>query len=752
MRDARQDGLVNAVTGLGDDEIDLRLHTHRIPSYQRSVYEYESEWRDNAYAQREVSQVSGDIFREGLDLINVKPEAIDIGALKSWLEGDTTPNPDGSINRTEGLLNYAEKLIEQGDKVGGAALYVIVDDGLDPVHPLDWRRIQRVVAWVVLDRSEIVPYISEGMGMEPEYWMLSDVLSTAKVQGGKRQALRPGQVIHHTRLWRHKGIPLSAREERLRQFWGGSVLEVNWDARRAIEEGTTYANTYLHRASMIHVSLAELNEIYGAKDPETGQEIGTEVIDRRMRQFRRIASTLDIMLTDGGRQGSKSSDGLTEIQGRNPDKVESVVERTGDLIPIVELNRTQWQSGWGAPREIAFGEQTSALRGGDSKGAWQSWQGTIDLKRKKKRVIGLVNWMLTITFASREGPTHGLIPTQWEQQWRPLHVPSAMEKATIDKARADADNARIGTQVVTAEEVRQQRIVNGDVEGQLTVTEVPNSEKVTIVPPAHVGIAKAMLDGAMAVATGQITKEFYARYLLAIDGARFTEEEANRIADQAAAGIVPGAAAAEVTTDSASPVTAATVMASGGQVAQGKMAPEFFEEALQTLDPEQFDPETAARLRAAAEGNDPDAPALPPDAPLVAPVGAATAVAPALPTTDAATPEGQPSPAPAAPIEPKANPFAVLAEIPDDLMTPEQIVAEIKLRTPLPITTRHVHAIAKKHAVRRGKISGVTGYSAGDVATALARDNGLLPPAAEVDEPVVDESLVDGGEPEPLVE
>ncbi len=721
---ARQDGLVNLVTGLGDDELDLRLHTTRSPSYQRSVHEYETEWRDNAYAKREVSQVAGDIFREGLDLVDVKPDSIDLGQLDSWLEGDTTPNPNGSINRTRGLLWYARKTIEQGDKVGGSALMPITDDGMDPVHPLDWRRIQRIRGWVVFDRSEIMPYVTDGMGTEPEYWMLSDVLTSAS-----KGKLRPGQVIHHTRLWRHKGVALSAREERLRQWWGASELDVNWDTRRAIEEGVSHANTYLWRASCIHMSLAGLNEMYGAIDPDTGEAIGTELINRRMRQFRQFMTSLGIVVTDGGRQGSTAADNQTPIEGRNPDKVESVVERTGDLIPIVELNRGEWQSGWGAPPEIAFGDQASPLRGGKNEGAWQSWQGTINQKRDDRDVVGLVNWMLTIAFASREGPTRGLIPKQWTQSWRSLIVPTASEKAEVAKLQAEADNERIEKGVAKAEEVRQQRIIMGDVEGQLRATENPDDEGAAVVPPAMVGIAEKILEGAIAVANGEITQEFYAAYLMAIDGERFTEEAAMEMAAKAAAGAKPGEV--EATTDGSSPVNAATVMNAGGQVAQGKMAPEFMEEALLQMGPDQFTPDQAARLRSAAEGNDPDAPLL-----AAAPVAGAAPHPTAAPTADAEQPGESTAAigadAPTAP-EPKADPFAVLADIPDDLMTPEQIVAEISKRTPLPITTRHVHAIAKRHAVRRGKVGGVMGYSAGDIADALARDNGLLPPAEAIE-------------------
>lgn len=674
---------MNLLTGLGDEELDHRLHTVRRVDPRRTVQEYEDEWRENAYARREVSQVSGDIFREGVELINVKPDTIDLSNLKSWLEGDTTPRPDGSIDRTYGLLYYAEKVIETGDKCDGAALFPVLDDGLDPAQPLDWRRIQRVVGWVVFDRSELIPYVHDGMGTEPEYWMLADVMSSAIGLDGKYRRLRPGQVIHASRLWRHKGVELSGREERRRQWWGASVLDLNWHARRGIELSTDYANTYAHRASWVVLTMAELNEMYGATDDD-GNVIGRQLVAKRVRDFRRDLSTLGIGLLDGGKQGTKAADAMTEESGRPSDSVQSISESVADLPAIWELNRGQWQSGFGAPRSIAFGEQASALRGGDNKGDWQSWQGSINLARKKKRVNELVNWMLTITFASREGPTRGLIPTQWELFWHPLVVPTALEKASIDKARAEADNARIEKGVVTPEEVREQRFVQGDVEGPLRLGTGRDGEDTEVTaPPAQVGIAQSMLSGAMAVAKGEVSMEFFAAYLQAIDPQRFPPAVASDMARRAALARVSGPDEGQPTSEDSS-LPAATVPAV------------------------------------------PSAPAVP-----------AVPAVPGAETVDAELPDDDRTP-----DEPeKADPFAVLADIPDDLMTPAQIVEEIQRRTQISITTRHVHALAKKHQVRSGKVGGVRGYSANDIAMAIARDNGSLPDA----EP---ESDVDPGDSE----
>lgn len=710
----RQDSLVNVMTGLGDTEVDLRLHTTRSPVlHPRQTSEYQGEWRKNSMAYREVSQVAGDMFREGLDLINFVPDAIDTRSLKSWLEGDTTPEADGSINRTFGLLYYAQKVIEIGDKVGGAALFPVMRDGLDPAYPIDWRRIEEVVEWVVFDRSELIPYVVDGMGTEPDYWMLSSVTSSS---GGHK--LTPGQVIHKSRLWRHKGVELSDREERFQQWWGDSELERNWDSRRAVEEGLTYANTYLHRASWLHYSFAELNETYGEIDENTGELIGPEIVDKRMRQTRQMASTIGIMVTDGGRQGSKSADGQTELAGRNPDKIESVVEKIGDLVDIVELNRNAWQAGFGAPRSIAFGEAASALRGGENAGDWKSWEGTIRYKRKVKRVQELVNWMLTISFASRNGPTRGLLPTQWEQVWRPLVTPSPKEKAEIDKARAEADNMRIEKGVAKPDEVRDQRIVQGDVEGQLRAS-AEQDDVGSTVQPAQVGIAEKILEGALAVANGQISEEYYAAYLMAIDPIRFTESSAAVLAAKASKGRGQAVGTTEVASSpgQTGPINASTLFNAGSQVAQGKLNPEFMSEALHKLDPVNYPVGVAEQLTNAAAGVDPSAP----------PEPVALAAAPPVvePTADAEPGVGE-----GEGRMPESDPLdKLLSAIPSDLMTTDAIAEHIKSTTGLDVSTQRIHALAKRYSVPSGRVGSARGFSFRGIKLALALDNGLELPA-----------------------
>lgn len=554
--EAHQDGLSNCLTGLGidggdEDTLDTRQRTQRTYTnyHFRSVDEFEAEFEQSWMANVEVSTIPYAMFSQRFDIINVEPEDVDMAAVRSYIATDVSAKQDGSLHRDHGINWYAWQLREQGDKVGGAALFAIVDDGLDPVEPLDVRRIQRVRGWEVFDRSEITPW-AVGYNVEPEYYVLADVLAAPTISRGvgpsgqpleqQKSTLRPGDVIHKSRLWIHHGRRLSRRQMRYRQWWGASVLELNERERRGVEESSEYLRTYADRASWLWLSLAELNELLERED-------GEEKLLKRMKVIRRYARTLGIVPTDGGR-GKYMEEADVEVPERKPDQLKSVTESTGDLTKIAEWDLHQWARGTGLTASDALNEMPGGLGQGDNKGDRQKKQARVRAEQTLW-ATPVVNWMLTILFCSREGPTGGLLPT-WDLQWPPLYIPTPMEQADLDKKRAEADEVRIRSNTIEANEVTQQRFVEGDQHGPLRV--VREEEEQTSVEagigPALVGIATQVLAGAIAVGEGRIPPSFYALYLTSIDDARFPPDRAMEIAMSIAANPLP---AADVPTEDA---------------------------------------------------------------------------------------------------------------------------------------------------------------------------------------------------------
>ena len=516
----RMDSLNNLVscrTGLGREDSDARTLTTRPWVGQPDPYLLELEYQSSWMAYREVHQLSNDMFRSGFDLRNVEPPDTDVTGIQAILEGDRAVNEDGHLGDDRGLLYYAEKVTEIGNAIGGAALLAIVDDGLDPIEPLNVNRIQRVVGWVVLDRREIMPWYGRG-DVEPQYYMLTSV--TWLPPGSE---IRTGQVIHKSRLWVNVGRELSRTEMRARQGWGASWLEMNWAWRRGAEEALSYLLTYAWRASWLNLSIANLDEMLKSVDEE-GTEIGPELVDRRAQLFRQQATTLGIGITDAGSGGQVLVSG-TKIEGRPADKVESIGESVGDLPKIEETARNVWRMGTAIPASIAFGEGVSGLRGGDNDGDWMTWEGQVQGAQSTDGNF-IVNWMLTLMFAAKDGPTGGMIP-RWTLEPKPLRAPTADEKIGEQNSLAEGDARRILDRVVTSAEVRKQRVELQDF-GPLRIMEgIDTTEAET---PLRVGDLTVLFDTAKAIKAGEMTAEAGAQLIVLAAGDRYTPEQARAFA------------------------------------------------------------------------------------------------------------------------------------------------------------------------------------------------------------------------------
>ena len=528
LRTDRSDGLANCIEGLGDPSIDTRLQTYRTWGYQPAVEELEQEFIQNWMAYIECTLLARTMYRAGYDLINVTPE-IDTAAVASYAEGELDVRPDGTMIRKKGLSWYAREVKIQGDKFGGAALFPILDDGLDPRMPLNLHRIERVVGWTVFDRREITP-IPDGRNTRPQYYMLSDVTGLATASGGQR-VLTPGDVIHHSRLFLHLGREgLSSREQRNRQWWGLSILELNHRARIAAERASEHLSSFIAKSSWLHYAMAGLDELLQRKDT-AGNEIGEAWVRQRMQTLRKNATNFGIVVTDAGREGYTDAPSGQMIPARPGDKIESIIEGTGDLSKIADYKATEWARGAELPESIAFSQTgNTGLQGGENGGDWQKFGGDVQAAQNGEGTE-VLNWMYMIEFSARQGPTKGMRPESWQVRWKPLRLPTPLEIAQIAKAQAEADEVRIRSNVIEAKEVRDQRLVRGDTDGPLRAKDT--SDESAGVGPAQVGIATAILEGAMATGRGEVTPEFFAGYLQDIDGPRFPTEVATARAEAA---------------------------------------------------------------------------------------------------------------------------------------------------------------------------------------------------------------------------
>jgi hypothetical protein len=507
------DALQNKTTGLGTSE-DVQLDTEIVAGRRMGVGELDLLMQSSALAWRSIWQLAFDVVRKGFSLVNVKPADLDIGELKSYIDGDYSVRPDGSINRARGLLWYVARLLGLGDGLGGAVLIPLLDDGMDPIEPLDVRRIKRITGWVVLDRREITPWSHDGG--EPEYYVLSGSY--------RRGTVRLGDVWHKSRLWVHEGMPISDWARRMNGYWGVSKLELTRTERLGAEASLQYLLSYMHRSSWIRYAVASMNELLKETDDD-GNAIGEERMQERMQEFRRMITTLGVAIVDGGTPSTVDEDGHP-IPARNADQVDSIVESVGGLPEIHDRALTRWQVAVGMPRTIALGEQAPGIGNNENIGDWQSWEGTCDATRVDA-VTPLLTWCLILIFSSVEGPTKGVVPTSFSIEYNRLVVQSADDQAKTARAVAEADGLRISQRVVLPEEVREQRVVGQDWTGPLRASGKLQSSAADLL----VGTTQVVFQAALAVQAGQLSPEAFAALMPPLTNARVGSTQAQAISD-----------------------------------------------------------------------------------------------------------------------------------------------------------------------------------------------------------------------------
>lgn len=137
-------------------------------------------------------------------------------ALKRWIVLDDKPIM-AELERI-GFKKKAKKAIAWGRLYGGAALILIVEDGMTPADPLNPAKVKRVVDVKVADRHYLQPqgHIRDPYAThfgEPEFY-----------------ATNTGVLFHHTRVLKFTGAELTQDEMEQELHWGGSYIELYHEA------------------------------------------------------------------------------------------------------------------------------------------------------------------------------------------------------------------------------------------------------------------------------------------------------------------------------------------------------------------------------------------------------------------------------------------------------------------------------------------------------------------------------------------
>jgi hypothetical protein len=264
------------------------------------------------------------------------------------------------------------------------------------------------------------------------------------------------------------------------------------------------------------------------EEDDDGNNIGEDSVRRMIKTLRWCARTFGIVATDAGRGAGVTADGQP-VAAKPADTLQSIAESSGDLSKINSAALDHWVYAIQRPRTIALGEGTNGLRGGDNDGDQQKWGGDVQLRRM---VVGTptINWMLMHEFAAKRGPTKGIIPQKWTLNWRPLRMQTPAEIAAERKAINEGDLMLKSAGIVTGDEIRQQRLVNGDYAGALKVTG-KLAEEVSR-EPLTVGLIDSLVALLTSIAKRELPVEVFASAADMLSEGRIDRVRAGELADE----------------------------------------------------------------------------------------------------------------------------------------------------------------------------------------------------------------------------
>lgn len=404
----RADSIANYLSGLGDPSRDSGASGRPTLMSRLEPHELEVLYLQNDLAGIIVDEIVDDGMRNGF-AVNILDEA------------DSGVEIDAELERLQ-LNVHVSRAAKWGRLYGAGYVLMVLDDGLDPVAPVEREKSRGVLQLIDLDRWEVQPIrwqtdiTRPGFG-EPEIYQVS-----LQAQGGATTGLQ----VHASRLLKFGGAPLPRR---LRAQNGGdddSVLQRPWDAiRRFVEVEQAMANI-VQSFERSTISISGLASVLS--DPE-----GESLITKRMELLARAVSMINTVLldADAGEQYERTSSsvaGLPELRDRFAESVAKAARM---------------------PQTILFGTAPEGLNT-DGESGIQAWHKRVHAYQEKtlqpelERLIELLM-------------PHDFERMDWDLEWNPLDEPTEKEIAEIRKTVAETDAIYLGFGVRSPEQVARSR-------------------------------------------------------------------------------------------------------------------------------------------------------------------------------------------------------------------------------------------------------------------------------------------------------
>lgn len=418
----RFDTWVNAMTGLGSVARDKLMST----LFERSA-RWSDEYLENLYHDDDIAAT----------ICNELPEQ----ALRNGFRVSSDDVEDNEVSdaavRYLRKFSFLSKCADAGGQaraLGGAVVYMGIDDSNTEEKPVNVERIKTIRFMTVLNKREIEP---NTWYLDPEEDNFGEV-ETYKLRKSQLQTTTGGQklpagadeiIIHESRMLRFPGAPTTRNRRRENNGWDDSVLRRLHDTLRRFDTAWGSVAYLMQDASQGIFKIKDLISMIAEGDTDTLKsrmetvEMGRSVarslmVDADSEDFQRLpfsfAGVPEVLQAFMLRTAAAGRMPVTVLMGQSP----AGLNATGESDMRMWYDRCRWY------QEKVLSPETA-------------------------RALEYV--MAADDFEGGEAPDN------WSVKWNPLWQLTEKEQAELEKLVAEKDGIYIDKEVALPEEIALSR-------------------------------------------------------------------------------------------------------------------------------------------------------------------------------------------------------------------------------------------------------------------------------------------------------
>ncbi len=442
IRTVRSDGWENVLTGLGTSR-DKTQYGYFRASARIPEQELTDLFNHHDLARRIVSLRPSECYREGF---------------KVEIKDDTeTAEEINKAIKDRGIVSQFRRATVFGRLQGGGLIIGGLEDGQTQDKPLNEENIQRLRYLTFLDKRyvSVMSYYEDPEAdkfMEPEVYQIS-------APNGKMLA-----AVHETRCIRFGGAETDERTVRELGGWDFSVLQNCYNTLRAFENSWQSVNVLLSDASQGVFTIKGLINAMATPNGRATMQSRMELIDMSRSVARSIV--LDADHGESYQRVPTSFAAIPDILDRGMMRMSAAAE-----VPVTRL------FGRSAAGMNATGEGDESVF---YDGIRAEQTGVVEPKLRR-----VINWICK----SKDGPTKGEIPEEYEICFPALKQSDPKEEAETEKIYAERDKLLLDAQVWLPEEVALARARGGpngpvEIDEDMRETALENEAEMAKNPPA----------------------------------------------------------------------------------------------------------------------------------------------------------------------------------------------------------------------------------------------------------------------------